>query len=148
MPPTTVNQTPTGGRTRGLIQDCCFWSVAGIPTLATGGSGAALRTAYHSFAFCTSSYRHRLVRLLNGRKLNGLDSSVFFPLNFSGIKINGNLFASSSHDGFVCLWTLDGNRITIIYEPNHLLKCIGFSGNTVFYFLSKIELNFLKIIFL
>ena len=66
---------------------------------------------------------------------------------FSGIKINGNLFASSSYDGFVCLWTLDGNRITIIYEPNHLLRCIGISGNTVFYFLSKIELIFLKRIF-
>ena len=51
--------------------------------------------------------------------------------NFSGIKINGNIFASSSYDGSVCLWTLDGNRITVFNEPSHLLRCIGFSGNTV-----------------
>ena len=50
---------------------------------------------------------------------------------FSGIKINGNIFASSSYDGSVCLWTLDGNRITVFNEPSHLLRCIGFSGNTV-----------------
>jgi WD40 repeat protein len=49
----------------------------------------------------------------------------------TGIKINGNLFASSSYDGSVCLWTLDGNRITVFNEPSHLLRCIGFSGNTV-----------------
>ena len=49
----------------------------------------------------------------------------------TGIKINGNIFASSSYDGTVCLWTLNGEKISVFTEPNHLLRCIGFSGNTI-----------------
>ena len=62
---------------------------------------------------------------------NFLSEHQLIKLFFSGIKINGNIFASSSYDGSVCLWTLDGNRITVFNEPSHLLRCIGFSGNTV-----------------
>jgi len=49
----------------------------------------------------------------------------------TGIRINGNMFASSSYDGTVCLWTLEGEKISVFTEPNHLLRCIGFSGNTI-----------------
>ena len=49
----------------------------------------------------------------------------------TGIKINGNLFASSSYDGSVRLWTLNGDGIAVFDEPNHLLRCISFSGNTI-----------------
>ena len=62
---------------------------------------------------------------------NLLSEHLLMKYFFSGIKINGNIFASSSYDGSVCLWTLDGNRIVVFNEPSHLLRCIGFSGNTV-----------------
>ena len=49
----------------------------------------------------------------------------------TGVKLNGNLFATSSYDGTVRLWTVDGLNLATFEEPNHLLRCVGFSGSTL-----------------
>ena len=49
----------------------------------------------------------------------------------TGLKIKGDLFVSSSYDGSVRLWRLDGALLAVLDEPQHLLRCIGYSGNTI-----------------
>ena len=59
------------------------------------------------------------------RKLAGHTGGI------TGVKLNGNLFATSSYDGSVRLWTLEGENLAVFDEPTHLLRCIGFTGNTI-----------------
>lgn len=59
------------------------------------------------------------------RKIGGHTGGI------TGIKLNGQLFATSSYDGSVRLWTVSGQNVAVFDEPAHLLRCIGFSGNTI-----------------
>ena len=66
------------------------------------------------------------------RKLAGHTGGI------TGVKLNGNLFATSSYDGSVRLWTLEGENLAVFDEPTHLLRCIGFTGNTIISGIKKI----------
>lgn len=59
------------------------------------------------------------------RKLGGHTGGI------TGVKLNGSLFATSSYDGTVRLWNVEGTSLAVFEEPIHLLRCIGFSGNTI-----------------
>ena len=59
------------------------------------------------------------------RKLTGHNGGI------TGVKLNGQYFATSSYDGSVRLWTIEGENLAVFEEPSHLLRCIGFTGNNI-----------------